>query len=213
MVGGSTAAGWLLLRHSNVLVRVCVWGRESSVHESSVDFNPFTPPSVCARVYVNQLTLTLAPCFMTGGKAISCILFRWSFCSTWERSAEDEEVPEEERDDPVYVNLLQLDLAVWSEIDQILSKWRKGITTSKGWTGRHRERLKAALKKWVKETKPWWLQPYWMGPVDNRSTALLHQVAAIWAHGCFFQILSTHLMTLKKRERSKDHREEEYQQE
>lgn len=54
-----------------------------------------------------------------------------------------------------FVNTLQLDLAVRSEIDQILSKRRKGITTSKAWIGRHRERLKTALKNYVKETILW----------------------------------------------------------
>lgn len=63
------------------------------------------------------------------------------------RESDDEEDVEEEREYPVHVNPLQLDLAVWSGIDQILSTWKKGMTTSKRWIGEAQGEIKGSLEE------------------------------------------------------------------
>lgn len=78
----------------------------------------------------------------------------------------------------VYVNPLQLDLAVWSEIDQILSKWRKGITTSKAWIGEAQGEIKGSLEEVGEGDQTAVVVATLDRPVNSRPAAI--QVAAIW---------------------------------
>lgn len=81
-----------------------------------------------------------------------------------------------------HVNPLRLDLAVRSEVDQILSRRRKGITTSKRWIGEAQAEIKGSLEEVGEGDQTVVVAATVDGRVDSRPTAPHLRVPASRAH-------------------------------
>lgn len=80
------------------------------------------------------------------------------------------------------MNPLRLDLAVRSEVDQILSRRRKGITTSKRWIGEAQAEIKGSLEEVGEGDQTVVVAATVDGRVDSRPTAPHLRVPASRAH-------------------------------